>query len=203
MVQYSHSCAINSQGLYRGNEGGCIHWPSDMSALQRPSIWSHCQWWRECSLECLLTCCDWFSRKCKSHHLLEACGGSYNFLQEAWLQLVTQDAFPTFTLGFLSDKLWCCKWQTRWMFSPGHLSDGGHIHGQMGCCHISRLLLDNEEWCSRYLAQVTSKKAPCLIHASLPLSPASVQHYNQNFWNYSQSRDLNSNLMFCIANSTK
>jgi hypothetical protein len=39
-----------------------------------------------------LTCCDWFSRKCKSHQLQEACGVSYyNILQEAHLQPVTQD----------------------------------------------------------------------------------------------------------------
>jgi hypothetical protein len=31
------------------------------------------------------------------------------------------------------------------MFSPGHLSDGEHKQGQMECCHISQLLLDDEE----------------------------------------------------------
>jgi len=39
----------------------------------------------------------------KAINLLEASGESYNFLWEAWLQLVTQDTFPAFTLGFLSD----------------------------------------------------------------------------------------------------
>jgi hypothetical protein len=38
----------------------------------------------------------------KVRQLQEACGESYNFLREAWLQHVTQDAFPPFTLGFLS-----------------------------------------------------------------------------------------------------
>jgi hypothetical protein len=41
--------------------------------------------------------------------LWDTCGGSYNFLREAsLLQHVTRDAFPPFTLGFLSCYMWCC-----------------------------------------------------------------------------------------------
>jgi hypothetical protein len=38
------------------------------------------------------------------------------------------------------------------------------------CCHVSWLLLDGEEGCSRNSVQVTSEKVPHLIHVSSLLS---------------------------------
>jgi hypothetical protein len=42
----------------------------------------------------------------------------------------------------------------------------------------------------------TSENAPRLIHLSSLLCPASIQQYNQDFLNLSQSRNLNASFMF-------
>jgi hypothetical protein len=141
----SCSCLRTSQVLVWRRLRWVYSLVPNMSTLQRLPIWCCCQFRHEGSLEYLLTCCDWFSRKCKSRELQEACGGSYNILQEAHLQHVTQDVFPLVTLGLTSAWLWCHKLWTSWLFLPGYLSNGEQIQGQMECCHFSRLLLDSGE----------------------------------------------------------
>ena len=141
----SCSCVRTSLGLVWRRLRWVYSLAPNMSTLQRPWMWCCCQWWHECSLEYLLTCCDWFSRKCKSRQVQKACGGSYNILQEAHLQHITQDVFPPVTLGLISAWLWCHKWWTLWLFLPGHLSNGEQMQGQMECCNFNWLLLDSEE----------------------------------------------------------
>jgi hypothetical protein len=124
------------------------------TALQR--IRSRSQWWQEGSLQCLLTCCNWFSRKRERRQLQEACGGSHNLLQESSL----------FTLGFLAGQLWCRMWWRWSAFSPGYLSNGEQIRGQMECCHVGRLLQEGEEGCSGNSARASSGQTPHLIQVS-------------------------------------
>jgi hypothetical protein len=82
------------------------------------------------------------------------------------------DSFPV-NCGAVSDE--------HGAFSPGNLSDGEQIQGQMECCHVSRLLLNGEEGCSGHSVQARSEKAPRLIHVISLLCPASTQQYNQFF----------------------
>ena len=71
MGLHSHSCVRNFQAWIRRGYGACIHWPPDISALQRAAVWCRCQWWREGSLEYPSACCDWFFRKRKNRQLHE------------------------------------------------------------------------------------------------------------------------------------
>jgi hypothetical protein len=55
------------------------------------------------------------------------------------------------------------------------------LQGQVECCHVSRLLLDGEVRCSGNSVQMTSEKAPYLIHVRSLMCPVSLQEYNQFF----------------------
>jgi hypothetical protein len=166
-----------------------------MSTLQKPSIWCCCRLWHEGSLEYLLTCCDWFSRKCKSRQLQETCGGSYNILQEAHLQHATQDVFSTVTRGLILAWLW---WWILWLFLPGHLSNGEQMQGQMECCHFSWLLLESEE--DVLEVQYKWQANGALFNSCVLLPYSSIINF---FFNQNHCYDLNASLMLCIANSTK
>ena len=68
------------------------------------------------------------------------------------------------------------------MFSPGHLTVGEQIQGQMELRLVSQLLLKAEEGCFRNSVQARNKKVLCLIHVISLLCPAFIQKYKEFFF---------------------